>query len=578
MRIALALFVTWFVPGLSAAAQAPDTLIHVEVEGIRGELRDNVLAQLSIQQRGRDADLWEARVRRLHQQAEAEIRSGLEPFGYYRPTVSSELSRVPTGWHARYHIVPGEPVRVDEVDVQLLGTGADDPVFRERVNGFPLRPGDVLRHALYEEGKLELLTVAAERGYLQARLTSHRVAVDTAALRASVTLHLETGERHRFGDVRFNQAGFTDDLLLGFVPFQPGDPYTTSQLLALQRSLIETDFFRSVDVRARPEEARGLNVPVEVTLEPRPRSLYSVGVGYGTDTGPRGTGSWEIRRLNRWGHRMTGEVRGSPTRSGLSTRYLIPVGAAGDQFALSLGFQDERPTTHTTQSLLLGVSLNHRRGFWRERLYVNLQQDWFEVGGTRGTTRTVLPGASWTRTRANDPIHATRGSRIAFEVRGTDEVLGSEVGFVQATLRGKWVRSPHRSGRVLLRGDLGYTVVDEFSNLPPTMRFFAGGDQSVRGYGYQALGPTDGDGRPLGGRHLMVGSAEYERTLLGDWGTAVFYDVGNALKGIGDGFRHGMGAGLRWRSPVGMVRLDLASAVSEPGRPLRFHVVIGPDL
>jgi translocation and assembly module TamA len=578
MRTAVLLFVALLVSAAAVTAQGNGGAIRVEVEGVRGELRDNVLAQLGIEQRRRDAGLWESQIQRLHRQAEAEIRAALQPFGHYRATVDGALTREGNGWRARYRIDPGEPVRVGTVDVQLLGAGADDPAFRERADGFALRSGEVLRHALYEAGKLELLTVAAERGYLQARLLTHRIAVDTAALRADVTLHLDTGERHRFGEVRFPQNGFREELLLGFVPFHSGAPYATADLLALQRALIETDFFRSVEVRARPDQADGLVVPVEVTLEPHPRGRYSAGLGFGTDTGPRGSGAWELRRLNRWGHRMTGEVRGSPTRSGISTRYLIPVGAAGEQFALAAGFQDERPATHTSQSLLFGASVNHRRGLWRERVYLNLQQDWYTVGETRGVTRTVLPGATWSLTRADDPIHATRGIRLSLDLRGTDEVLGSEVGFVQATLRAKTVRSPHPGGRVLLRGDLGYTAVDRFDDLPATMRFFAGGDGSVRGYGYQALGPVDDAGLARGGRHLAVASAEYERTLLGDWGAALFYDVGNALNGLDDGLRHGAGAGLRWRSPVGMVRLDLASAVSEPGRPLRLHVVIGPDL
>jgi translocation and assembly module TamA len=552
--------------------------VEVVVEGVRGAERDNVLALLTLEQRRADAALTESQVRRLHGRAASEIRAALEPFGYYRADVDAELERTATGWRVTYRIDPGEPVRLAEVDVRLLGPGADDAAFRDRVASFPLRPGDPLRHAQYEEGKLELLTVAAERGYLQARLAAHRIAVDTAAGQAWLTLHLETGERHRFGEVRFHQTGFSDDLLRASVPFRAGEPYSTARLLELQRTLIETDFFRSVDVRARPELADGLAVPVDVTLEARPRGQYSAGVGYGTDTGPRGTGAWEVRRINRWGHRMNGEARLSPTRSGVSTRFSIPFGPAGGQFTLSAGLQDERPRTHTTQTLVLGAGLNHRRGHWRETLYLNLQQDWFEVGGARGGTRTVLPGASWTRTRADDPIHATRGSRVSLDVRGTDEVLGSEVGFAQATLRGRWVRSPHRESRLLLRADLGYTAVDDFASLPPTMRYFAGGDQSVRGYGFQRLGPSDAGGQPLGGRHLAVASVEFERMLRGDWGAAVFYDIGNALNRVEDRLNHGAGAGLRWRSPVGMVRLDVASAVSEPGRPLRLHVVVGPEL
>jgi translocation and assembly module TamA len=275
---------------------------------------------------------------------------------------------------------------------------------------------------------------------------------------------------------------------------------------------------------------------------------------------------------------MTVGARGSPVRSGANARYLIPRGAPGDQVSLSIGFLDDRPVTHTSQSLQLGASLNHRRGAWREQLYVNLQQEWFTVGETRGTTRLVLPGASWSLTRSNDPIHPTRGSRVQLDLRGTDEIVGSEVGFVQATLRGKRVRSPWPNGRILLRGDIGHTVVDDFGSLPPTLRFFAGGDGSVRGYGYQAITPRDEDDLPLGGRHLLVGSAEYEHGIIGGWGLAAFYDIGSAYNDLGERLKQGAGFGVRWISPVGLLRVDLASAISEPRRPLRLHVTIGPDL
>ena len=110
------------------------------------------------------------------------------------------------------------------------------------------------------------------------------------------------------------------------------------------------------------------------------------------------------------------------------------------------------------------------------------------------------------------------------------------------------------------------------------MRFFTGGAQSVRGYAYQSLGPVDANGEVTGGKYLVVGSIEFEHSFKNKWGVAAFYDVGNAINDISDDLKKGTGIGVRWKSPVGPVRIDLASAISLEGNPWRIHITIGPDL
>ncbi|MFP5506345.1 MAG: autotransporter assembly complex protein TamA, partial [Gammaproteobacteria bacterium] len=121
------------------------------------------------------------------------------------------------------------------------------------------------------------------------------------------------------------------------------------------------------------------------------------------------------------------------------------------------------------------------------------------------------------------------------------------------------------------------TWIDGFRELPASLRFFAGGDQSVRGYDFQELGPRDASGQVIGGKHLVFGSLEYEHRVHGNWGVAAFVDTGNAFNSTHEGLETGAGIGLRWRSPIGMVRLDLAAAVSQDNA-LRLHFTLGPDL
>jgi translocation and assembly module TamA len=142
----------------------------------------------------------------------------------------------------------------------------------------------------------------------------------------------------------------------------------------------------------------------------------------------------------------------------------------------------------------------------------------------------------------------------------------------------KWIRTVTGRGRVLLRGTAGYTVDDVFAELPPSIRFFAGGDYSVRGFDFKTLGPVDGNGEVVGGSRLIELSAEYEHDVKPRWSIAVFADGGNAFDEHGLDMRTGAGIGTRWRSPVGPVRIDIAWPVNDPLHGPRLHVSLGPDL
>jgi translocation and assembly module TamA len=135
--------------------------VRVKTEGVDGDLRRNVLATLSLQEARKDKKLTEEKIRRLHSRAAEEIKTALEPFGYYRPAVQSSLEREGSTWVATYRIDPGPPVKLVDVDVQVDGPGAADPGFRERVLSFPLHKGDVLYHPGYDVGKQTLVRSAA---------------------------------------------------------------------------------------------------------------------------------------------------------------------------------------------------------------------------------------------------------------------------------------------------------------------------------------------------------------------------------------------------------------------------------
>ncbi len=553
--------------------------VKVTVEGITGPLLENVMKYLSLEQQKTDPALTDGIVRRLHGRAEKEIQSALQPFGYYNPSVSKDLKREDAVWHARYVIDPGVAVTVTELDLLLTGPGEEDGEFKKLAGDFPVKVGDTLIHSRYEEGKKALLDLALNRGYLDARFALSRLEVYPEKNSARVILHFDTGARYRFGEVSFEQDTFDPAFLQRFVRIERGDPFTLSDITALQNSLRNSDYFSDINIEYRRDLAKEREVPVEVKLEPRKRNAYGLGIGFGTDTGIRGSLGWTNRRINEWGHRSLVALRVSEIKSSLSGRYTVPLSKPStDSRVYTVGYFTENPDTSDSEMFMAGLSFNHLYGRWRRTLFLNYEREDFTVGSDSGQSDLIIPGASWTYTKADDTVYTTLGWRVLFEIKGAFEDFVSDLTFLQLLLHPKFIYGLGGFGRIILRGEGGTILIDNFSELPASHRFFAGGDQSVRGYKYKDLGPVDENGDVIGGKHILVGSIEYEQRLFEKWSAAIFYDVGNAINSLSDPYKEGAGFGIRWISPVGLFRLDLAFALSRPGDPLRLHLTIGPDL
>jgi translocation and assembly module TamA len=189
-----------------------------------------------------------------------------------------------------------------------------------------------------------------------------------------------------------------------------------------------------------------------------------------------------------------------------------------------------------------------------------------------------MPGVDWTRIRADNAIRPSAGSRLSLEVRGATDSVFSDTSFVQAIARGRWIRSLGNGSRFLLRAEIGVTAKSEFDELPASVRFFAGGDNSVRGYDFDALGPVDENGQVVGGSSLATGSIEFEQPLRDRWSLAFFVDAGNAFEGSDLDAKTGAGLGGRWQSPLGPIRIDLAHPFDDDTTSWRLHISLGPDL
>ena len=563
---------------LSFGASAPPSIADTLVTGVEGALHDNVLVYLEIDDLGCDTD--DVLVRRALADAVGQATEALNAYGYYAPTITTQLGEGEGCWLAGIDVVTGEPVRLRGVDIRVEPP-ADNPLLFEPVtSGHMLVPGAQLSYAEYDGVKRQLLDIAVGRGYAEAVFTESRIDVYPEEGAADLVLHFEPGPRYALGEVTVNQSGLTPDFVNSFHELESGVPFDQRLLTTTFIDLNNSGYFSSVDVRALDADPVTRTIPVRIDLTASPRRVVSYGFGYSTDTGPRFRFARTIRRFNENGHQLMIDAMLSPVVSEFTSIYRMPVGDPRfDWLNFNLGVKREETDTSLARSIEAGVRrVVTRPNDWARTQYLSYIVEDFEVASQTGRPHLLIPGVSWTRIRGDDAIRPSAGSKLAFELRAADEEFLSDTSFVQATASVKWVRTVTRRGRVLLRGGAGYTVDDIFADLPPSIRFFAGGDNSIRGFDFESLGPVDANGEVIGGNRLIELSAEYEHEIRPKWSLAVFADGGNAFDESGLDVRTGAGIGTRWRSPVGPVRIDVAWPVNDPEHGPRLHISLGPDL
>jgi len=573
---ALLVFLLLGAPG---PGKAQALSLTVRIQGLDGAVHQAALSSLTLERLKGENYLTDSLIRRFHDEAPGQITRALEPFGYYSATVEPHLETENGRYDALYIVTKGEPVRVTTLNIRLSGDGSRSSALLEQRKAFPLTKGDILVHSVYEQGKRALISTALQTGYLDARYLTSTVYVRKEDGTATIDLELETGPRFSFGKVTFDQDFLSPEYLEGFVTIREGDPFEQSALLELQRTLYDSDQFRRVEVTADRAEADGLVVPVHVILEPGPSRKFVVGIGYGTDSGPRFRAGWENRRLNRKVHRLRTDLLLTSVQSTLSGLYSVPLKRPRtDHMDYSLVLEQERIDDIRSQTATLGLSHVRLRGGSLITEYLRYLWDNYDVASDEGKRALLIPGLGYSYVRADSRINTRKGFKLDLELKGAQEGFLSKFSFLQADLRFKAIAPLWKGGRVLVRGERATTWITDFGLLPASLRYFAGGDQSVRGFAYKSLSPLDAAGDTIGGRYLVVGSVEYEHSLSRSWSAAVFSDVGNALENMSDPLERGAGVGLRWQSIVGMVRLDMAWALSREDKPWRIHLNIGPDL
>ena len=307
--------------------------------------------------------------------------------------------------------------------------------------------------------------------------------------------------------------------------------------------------------------------------------MHKFGVGASTDVGPRLSYSLDRRWVNKKGHTFGWDTAVSPVTRSLSTRYGIPRGDGGkSRLDLQTGYLYEKSDSNETATFKAAATLTKSIGQnWNRAWSLEYLTETYTAGDDESFSEMLLPGIRWHKVRADNAVFPRDGWRLNARIRTAFDALLSDTDLFQATLKFKSI-VPAGKGRLIGRLDAGVSSVSDFDSLPASLRFFAGGDGSIRGFDYESLGPEDSDGDVVGGKHLLVGSIEYEHPITRKWGVAVFTDYGNAFDDLQDSdFNMGAGIGVRWHSPLGPIRVDVAKGIV-PEHGVRLHLSMGTDL
>lgn len=540
------------------SAKAASSLPTLEIKGITGDALKNVQSRL-------ESELAQADTAYFANHAPEHIRMALEPYGYFKARVVLKQGKT---W--LINIDPGPPLMITQVDFKLVGPGKDDPEIKLYITHLPLEAGQILRTESYNKMKEDLFQLAYNQGYLKAILEKKEIHINLKKNTATILFYFNTGPRYYFGHTVFKPSPFSPHFLQRFASFKPNEPFSNQKLLKFKQDLQNSRYFQQVEATPNFDQAKDLSVPIDVAVTAPKSQRYDVGIGYGTFTGPRLTLGTDFRRITNTGQHFNAQLKLSSVLSRLSAKYYIPgSNPLTEQYSLGGNIQYFAPKNGSSFSETLSATYQKTIDDWQNSISVNYLNETYKITGKNSHISQVFyPNLTLSYLKKDNLISPNSGKMFSLTVQGASDTILSKTNFFQTQLKAKAMFSPTQDSRIILRGDLGYTVVENLNQLPLTLRFFAGGIGSVRGYPYSSIGP---------GKYLQVASAEYQHRIVGNWNGAIFYDIGNASDKFNSHFKRGDGAGIVYQSFIGPIKLYVGRALSKPDKPLSIEFSIGPE-
>ena len=569
-------FTSAFVLLISSCAAFAQSELVVKVKPANNALKANVEGYI-----GSLGDRDEEALLRFKRGAIEQALKASQALGYYQPTIDAEV-KAGDPPRLELNIDPGEPVHLCNVTVRVEGPASSLKAFQIPLSD-DLKPGAVLNQGNYEDAKRLILNRALRYGFFDGKFLKHEILVDPKGGFADINLVYESGPRYTLGKVTFaGNAPFDQTLLDRLVPFKPDTPYDSHLIAELNQNLQGSGYFETVQVDAAPSTAVGTVIPVDVDLYTRKPRTMTLGLGYSTDMGPRGKASWTRHWDNPRGDSYGFESEISQPKQNVGAWYDIPLDPPlTDKLRFAAGYQyEEIANTDTLSKLLtLGPEWHSKMdNGWTRVVFLRWQHEQYRLGDDSGLSTLLMPGVSFSVVRSDNRIDPSHGYSVTSSIEVAKEGLMSDTNLLHGDVQFKALTTLWEKHRFLGRVQFGGSATNGYKQVPPSLRFFAGGDQSVRGYAYQSLSPKNSEGDRIGGRYMLTGSLEYQYQFAEKWRWATFVDQGNAFNNLElPSLKTGVGVGIRYISPIGPIRLDLAHALDDDGG-IQLHFSMGPEL
>ncbi len=545
-----------FIDCLGEAASTPQQTQSYQITGLPADILENVKNRLK------------ASGIQSPEKTKKEIDLAVQPYGYFHAKIIQN-----TKSEMNYQVDLGPPMLITAIDIKVVGPGAKNSKIQKALKkNTLLKLGKIFKTTAYNKMQVIMFTLAHDNGYVKAEMTRHEVFVNLEKNQASIYLTLDTGPLFYFGLTTFSSSPYSTSFLNRFVPFKEGQVYSPKAVQKLQESFLNSKYFASATVNPKIDKANTEDkIPVVIETEAVKSQQYNFGVGYGTNTGARTSIGVDLYRVTDTGQHFSALMNLSEINTSIITKYYIP-GQRPDinQYVLGTYLGEFRPDAGRayTKQVFTGYETK-LNDLWSSSSNLNFLHERFMLNDDPyRTTDLYYPSITISRLSSDNAINPEKGSRVTLETSGG--IPGSEEEFLQSELSAKWIYPPTKNSFLILRGNLGVTYANDYNEqFPLSMRFFAGGYNSVRGYSYQSLGP---------GKYLKVGSAEIQQRVYDQFYTGVFIDEGNASNCVTQPLERGIGLDFIYRTSVGPLSIDVAQANTSPGKPLSVEFNFGANL
>jgi len=522
----------------------------------------------------------EGQLQRLVSLAPAQIRELLITEGFYSPAIKAEAGYREGQWLVHIAVDPGMPVRVGSVDLQVSGPfnngSAKNRARLEKIRAdWSLRPDAVFRHEDWEEAKRNALKSLLLEDFPIASLSDSQAQVNLETMSVDLRVVLDSGPLFTFGALEISGLErYPATLVERMNPIHPGESYSQRKLMEFQSRLQNSPYFSTADVSVALDPLQPIGVPLRAELAENQSRKLGFGIGMSTDTGARGLVDYrDINLLDRaWALGST--LKLEEKRQSLATELQLPLSEQRFRDSFNNLLEHTDIEGEETQKVVLGAKRtfirDHTETAFGLRYFLEKQ---YIAGAASGRNAALSPTVSWTLRKVDHLLYPSDGYIVNLQADIATRAILSEQDFLRGYSRTIFFQPLGDSSQLNLRGEVGVVSATSRKGIPSDFLFRTGGDQTIRGYAFQSLGVAEGSAI-VGGRYLVLASAEYVYWLTPKWGTGIFVDGGNGT----DKWElltpvYGYGIGARWKSPVGPLNLDLA--YGEKTRQMRIHFSLG---